>query len=263
MCGIVAILGRHEVAPLILEALKRLEYRGYDSAGIATVHDGRLGRRRAVGKLIALSDLLVHDPIRGHAGIGHTRWATHGAADRAQRPPAPGRPGRRGAQRHHRELPRAARRARGRRRRSSRPTPTPRPSSSSATARSPPGRRRSRPRAPRSRGCEGAFALCFLFEGEDDLLVAARRGSPLAIGYGDGEIYRRLGRAGAGAAHPPHRLPRGGRPRRPDPRRVEIFDADGPPGHARDPPRPGGERLSPRRAPTSTSWPRRCTSSRR
>ena len=97
MCGIVAILGRHEVAPLILEALKRLEYRGYDSAGIATVHEGRLGRRRAVGKLIALSDLLVQDPIRGHAGIGHTRWATHGAPTRAQRASAPGRAGRRGA----------------------------------------------------------------------------------------------------------------------------------------------------------------------
>ena len=80
MCGIVGVLGRHEVAPLILEALKRLEYRGYDSAGIATVNAGRLDRRRAVGKLINLSDLLVHQPLAGKAGIGHTRWATHGAA---------------------------------------------------------------------------------------------------------------------------------------------------------------------------------------
>jgi glutamine---fructose-6-phosphate transaminase (isomerizing) len=87
MCGIVGILGRHEVAPLILEALKRLEYRGYDSAGIATVHEGHLDRRRATGKLIALSDLLVRDPIRGHSGIGHTRWATHGApSDRNAHP---------------------------------------------------------------------------------------------------------------------------------------------------------------------------------
>ena len=78
MCGIVGILGRHEAAPLMLEALKRLEYRGYDSAGVATLDEGRLVRRRAVGKLVALSDLLVRDPIRGHAGIGHTRWATHG-----------------------------------------------------------------------------------------------------------------------------------------------------------------------------------------
>ena len=78
MCGIVGVLGNHEVAPLIVEALKRLEYRGYDSAGIATVHNGRLDRRRAVGKLVNLSDLLVHQPLAGKAGIGHTRWATHG-----------------------------------------------------------------------------------------------------------------------------------------------------------------------------------------
>ena len=78
MCGIIGILGTHEVAPLLVESLKRLEYRGYDSAGIATVSGGRLDRRRAVGKLVNLSDLLVHEPLAGHAGIGHTRWATHG-----------------------------------------------------------------------------------------------------------------------------------------------------------------------------------------
>jgi glucosamine 6-phosphate synthetase-like amidotransferase/phosphosugar isomerase protein len=80
MCGIVGVLGKHEVAPLLVEALKRLEYRGYDSAGIATVNNGRLDRRRAVGKLVNLSDLLVHEPLAGKSGIGHTRWATHGAA---------------------------------------------------------------------------------------------------------------------------------------------------------------------------------------
>jgi len=79
MCGIVGVLGNHEVAPLLVEALKRLEYRGYDSAGIATVTGGRLDRRRAVGKLVNLSGLLVHDPLSGKSGIGHTRWATHGA----------------------------------------------------------------------------------------------------------------------------------------------------------------------------------------
>ena len=79
MCGIVGVLSDHEAAPILVEALKRLEYRGYDSAGIATVNDGTLERRRAVGKLVNLSDLLVHEPLRGKAGIGHTRWATHGA----------------------------------------------------------------------------------------------------------------------------------------------------------------------------------------
>ena len=78
MCGIVGVLGKHEAAPLLVEALKRLEYRGYDSAGIATVNEGKLDRRRAVGKLVNLSDLLVHNPIAGKSGIGHTRWATHG-----------------------------------------------------------------------------------------------------------------------------------------------------------------------------------------
>ena len=80
MCGIVGVLGNHEAAPILVEALKRLEYRGYDSAGIATVYKGHLARRRAVGKLVNLSDLLVDDPLAGKAGIGHTRWATHGQA---------------------------------------------------------------------------------------------------------------------------------------------------------------------------------------
>ena len=79
MCGIVGILGDHEAAPTLVEALKRLEYRGYDSAGIATVNGGVLDRRRALGKLVNLSDLLIHDPLPGKVGIGHTRWATHGA----------------------------------------------------------------------------------------------------------------------------------------------------------------------------------------
>ena len=78
MCGIVGILGEHEVGPLLVNALKRLEYRGYDSAGIATLCNGKLGRRRSLGKLAELSDLLVRKPIQGKSGIGHTRWATHG-----------------------------------------------------------------------------------------------------------------------------------------------------------------------------------------
>ncbi len=188
MCGIVAILGRHEVAPLILEALKRLEYRGYDSAGIATVHDGRLGRRRAVGKLIALSDLLVQDPIRGHAGIGHTRWATHGQpSERNAHPHQAGGVAvvHNGIIENFRAL-RAELEADGAVfetetdtetivqlcNRELRAGKTPVEAARATLAR-----------------LDGAFALCFLFEGEDDLLVAARRGSPLAIGYGDGETF--------------------------------------------------------------------------
>ena len=76
MCGIVGVLGSHEASPILVEALRRLEYRGYDSAGIATVNEGKLDRRRAVGKLVNLSDRLVHEPLPGKAGIGHTRWAT-------------------------------------------------------------------------------------------------------------------------------------------------------------------------------------------
>ena len=87
MCGIVGILGTHEVAPTLVEALRRLEYRGYDSAGIATLNEGHLDRRRAVGKLVNLSDLLVHEPLPGKAGIGHTRWATHGAPTEANAHP--------------------------------------------------------------------------------------------------------------------------------------------------------------------------------
>jgi len=79
MCGIVGILGNHEASPILVDALKRLEYRGYDSSGIATINDGVLERRREIGKLVNLADKLVHQPLKGKIGIGHTRWATHGS----------------------------------------------------------------------------------------------------------------------------------------------------------------------------------------
>ncbi|MAE44608.1 MAG: glutamine--fructose-6-phosphate aminotransferase, partial [Magnetovibrio sp.] len=78
MCGIIGIIGKSEVTPLLMEALKRLEYRGYDSAGVATLVDGGIERRRAEGKLANLQDLLERQPVSGRIGIGHTRWATHG-----------------------------------------------------------------------------------------------------------------------------------------------------------------------------------------
>jgi len=79
MCGIVGVIGAQPAAPVLLDALARLEYRGYDSAGIATLVDGRIDRRRAQGKLINLRNSLDAEPIAGTVGIGHTRWATHGA----------------------------------------------------------------------------------------------------------------------------------------------------------------------------------------
>ena len=79
MCGIIGIAGTREVAPLIVEALKRLEYRGYDSAGVATLVKGHIERRRSPGKLVELVQLLKEKPLAGFTGIGHTRWATHGA----------------------------------------------------------------------------------------------------------------------------------------------------------------------------------------
>ncbi|MFO1142118.1 MAG: glutamine--fructose-6-phosphate transaminase (isomerizing) [Amaricoccus sp.] len=188
MCGIVAILGRHEVGPLILESLKRLEYRGYDSAGVATVQDGKLARRRAVGKLIALSDLLVQDPIRGQAGIGHTRWATHGEpSERNAHPHQAGRVAvvHNGIIENYRTL-RAELEAEGRTFETQTDTEAVAQlcDRELALGKSP----LEAARATIAR-LEGAYALCFLFEGEDDLLIAARRGSPLAVGFGDGETF--------------------------------------------------------------------------
>jgi glutamine---fructose-6-phosphate transaminase (isomerizing) len=188
MCGIVGVLGKNEVAPLLVEALKRLEYRGYDSAGIATVNAGALDRRRAVGKLINLSDMLVHDPLAGKSGIGHTRWATHGAATTLNAHPH--RSGRvavvhNGIIENFREL-RAELVAAGLSFESETDTET-----VALLARHYMDQGASPIDAARQtlKRLHGAFALCFLFDGEQDLLVAARKGSPLAIGHGDGEMF--------------------------------------------------------------------------
>jgi glucosamine--fructose-6-phosphate aminotransferase (isomerizing) len=188
MCGIVGILGRHEVAPLLVEALRRLEYRGYDSAGIATVTAGRLERRRAVGKLANLSDLLVHEPLPGKAGIGHTRWATHGAA--STRNAHPHQCGgvavvHNGIIENFREL-RGEVAAQGMTPESETDTEvvamlTAMHLAAGASPVEAVERTLARLR--------GAYALAFLFAGEDDLMIAARMGSPLAIGHGEGEMF--------------------------------------------------------------------------
>ncbi|MDM7970547.1 MAG: glutamine--fructose-6-phosphate transaminase (isomerizing) [Paracoccaceae bacterium] len=188
MCGIVGVLGDHEAAPLLVEALKRLEYRGYDSAGIATVNNGKLDRRRAVGKLVNLSDLLVHDPLAGKAGIGHTRWATHGAPSVTNAHPHQAGPVavvHNGIIENFREL-RAELAGHGLSFVTQTDTETVALLTQHYMAQGAGPVEAARQTIAR---LHGAFALVFLFEGEEDLLIAARKGSPLAIGHGDGEMF--------------------------------------------------------------------------
>jgi len=186
MCGIVGVLGNHEVAPILVEALKRLEYRGYDSAGIATVQDGVLDRRRAVGKLVNLSDALVHDPLPGKSGIGHTRWATHGGPTITNaHPHQAGRVAvvHNGIIENYKDL---------RTRLSHRTFVTQTDTETVAQLCEDFLDQGLSPRdaaAQTLKHLEGAYALAFLFQGEADLIVAARKGSPLAIGHGDGEMF--------------------------------------------------------------------------
>ena len=188
MCGIVGILGRHEVAPILVEALKRLEYRGYDSAGIATVSGGKLDRRRAVGKLVNLSDLLVHDPLSGKSGIGHTRWATHGAPTVSN-----AHPHRAGAVAVvHNGIIENYRAIRAELSDSGLEFQTETDTETVALMTERYLRDGLAPVDAANKTLdqlEGAFALAFLFDGEEDLIVAARKGSPLAIGHGDGEMF--------------------------------------------------------------------------
>ncbi|MCB1539541.1 MAG: glutamine--fructose-6-phosphate transaminase (isomerizing), partial [Rhodoblastus sp.] len=188
MCGIVGILGVEPVAADIVEALRRLEYRGYDSAGVATLENGHLTRRRAEGKLRNLGDRLAREPLEGLSGIGHTRWATHGRPNETNaHPHANDRVAvvHNGIIENFREL-RDALRAKGHRFETETDTEViahlvaeemkGRNSAVEAVAAALPQLR-------------GAFALAFLFEGENDLLIGARRGSPLAVGWGEGQMY--------------------------------------------------------------------------
>ena len=189
MCGIIGILGKTDVAPLIVEGLKRLEYRGYDSSGVATIDHGRLDRRRASGKLEALSARLEKAPLSGMTGIGHTRWATHGAAtDENAHPHATERLAlvHNGIIENFAEL-RDELKAKGFKFSSQ--------TDSEVCAQlitfylqneNLPPKDAVKKALDRMRG---AFAFAIVFTGEDDLLIAARRGSPLAIGRGDSEMF--------------------------------------------------------------------------
>src|SRR5580700_10870587 len=154
MCGIIGIVGQEPAAPQLIDALKRLEYRGYDSAGVATLEHGVLTRRRAQGKLKNLEQRLAAEPLLGTIGIGHTRWATHG------------RPTENNAHPHATEV--VAHLVSQEMEHGASPVEAVKAA------------------LPRLRG---AFALAFLFAGEDNLLIGARKGSPLAIGFGEGAMF--------------------------------------------------------------------------
>jgi glucosamine--fructose-6-phosphate aminotransferase (isomerizing) len=188
MCGIVGILGREPVAGLLVDALKRLEYRGYDSAGVATLESGQLARRRAEGKLRNLEARLAREPLTGVIGIGHTRWATHGRpTEHNAHPHATERLAvvHNGIIENFREL-RDELEKTGAKFGSDTDTEV---VAHLVTHEMKNGRSPAEAVAAALPRLRGAFALAFLFAGENDLIIGARKGSPLAIGYGDGEMY--------------------------------------------------------------------------
>ena len=188
MCGIVGILGNHEASPILLDALKRLEYRGYDSSGIATINDGVLERRREIGKLVNLADKLVHKPLKGKIGIGHTRWATHGSPTVANAHPQ--KTGKvavvhNGIIENFKKL-RDELISDGAVFQSETDTETVAQLCMSFINNGDKPAIAAKKTLDR---LEGAYALCFLFHDNDNLLIAARKGSPLAIGHGNGEMF--------------------------------------------------------------------------
>ncbi|WP_274629078.1 glutamine--fructose-6-phosphate transaminase (isomerizing) [Arvimicrobium flavum] len=188
MCGIVGIVGHSPVAPLIVDALKRLEYRGYDSAGVATIEHGNLARRRAEGKLINLERRLNAEPLDGTIGIGHTRWATHGVPNETNAHP------------HfsndvaivHNGIIENFAELRTELEKDGYEFASQTDTEVVAHLVSRELRRGARPvdAAHRSlKRLQGAFALAIMFRGDDDLIVGARNGPPLAVGHGEGEMF--------------------------------------------------------------------------
>ncbi|MGO4705306.1 glutamine--fructose-6-phosphate transaminase (isomerizing) [Microvirga sp. 2MCAF38] len=188
MCGIVGILGTSPVAPQIVDALKRLEYRGYDSAGVATLENDKIERRRAEGKLRNLEQKLSQSPLSGNIGIGHTRWATHGKPNETNaHPHSTDKVAvvHNGIIENFREL-KTGLEAKGIRFETETDTEV---VAQLVTYEMHQGRGPIEAVAVTLPRLRGAFALGFLFSGEDDLLVGARHGAPLAIGHGVGESY--------------------------------------------------------------------------
>jgi glucosamine--fructose-6-phosphate aminotransferase (isomerizing) len=188
MCGIIGIIGHEPVAPLLIDALKRLEYRGYDSAGVATLEHGVLARRRAEGKLKNLEQRLAREPLAGTIGIGHTRWATHGRpTENNAHPHATDRLAvvHNGIIENFAELRRELE-ASGVKFATETDTEVIAHLVSEELKRGRSPIEAVNASLPRLRG---AFALAFLFAGEENLLIGARKGSPLAVGFGDGAMY--------------------------------------------------------------------------
>lgn len=189
MCGIVGILSKeHDAAPLLVEGLKRLEYRGYDSAGIATLHNGTLDRRRAEGKLMNLATRLETEPLKGMTGIGHTRWATHGnAVEKNAHPHISGDVAvvHNGIIENYKELKEDLQKSQFRFESDTdteviahlvnsylKQGMTPQNAVDESLKR-----------------LKGAFSIAIIFKGNEDLMIGARFGTPLAIGYGKGEMF--------------------------------------------------------------------------
>ncbi|GGN49088.1 glutamine--fructose-6-phosphate aminotransferase [isomerizing] [Novosphingobium indicum] len=188
MCGIIGIVGKEEVADRLVDGLRRMEYRGYDSAGVCTVHDGQLVRRRAEGKLINLVKELITDPAQGLTGIAHTRWATHGAPTAANaHPHATGELAlvHNGIIENFRSL-REGLEGRGRTFESQTDTEVVAHLVSEQIEAGLSPQDAVKVALPQLRG---AFALAIAFRRFPDMLIGARLGSPLVVGYGDGETY--------------------------------------------------------------------------
>jgi glucosamine--fructose-6-phosphate aminotransferase (isomerizing) len=188
MCGIIGIIGDKEASPLLLEGLRRLEYRGYDSTGIATLVDGVITRRRAEGKLVNLEKELNANPLSGKIGIGHTRWATHGGPTKNNaHPHATDRVAvvHNGIIENYAEIKEELKELQCQ-------FETDTDTEVIAHLVTHHLKQGLSPQEASDKSLdrlEGAFSLAIIFSGEEDLMIGARQGTPLAVGYGDGEMF--------------------------------------------------------------------------
>lgn len=188
MCGIVGIISNRQVTPLLIDGLKRLEYRGYDSAGVATLVDGKIERRRAKGKIVNLEKKIAENPLTGTIGIGHTRWATHGVPNEANAHPHATKHVavvHNGIIENYREL-RDELKELGHVFESETDTEVVVHLISQKIEE---GLSAEEAVKQSLKRLKGAFALAIVFAGRNDIIIGARKGSPLAVGFGEGEMF--------------------------------------------------------------------------